>query len=72
MLLPNFSIFFFLSSIFFVTLHALCENNDMIQVSQVKNCLEGNTMSNRGAYSTKERMPSEENRDNISSLEGCT
>ena len=23
------------------------------------NCLEGNTMSNRGAYSTKERMPSD-------------
>ena len=26
---------------------------------QVRNCLEGNTMSNRGAYSTKERMPSD-------------
>ena len=25
------------------------------------NCLEGNTMSNRGAYSTKERMPSDRN-----------
>ena len=23
------------------------------------NCLEGNTMRNRGAYSTKERMPSD-------------
>ena len=28
-------------------------------ISQEKNCLEGNTMSNRGAYSTKERMPSD-------------
>ena len=26
--------------------------------SLVRNCLEGNTMRNRGAYSTKERMPS--------------
>ena len=25
----------------------------------LENCLEGNTMSNRGAYSTKERMPSD-------------
>ena len=24
----------------------------------ISNCLEGNTMRNRGAYSTKERMPS--------------
>ena len=30
-----------------------------IQVLQVLSCLEGNTMSNRGAYSTKERMPSD-------------
>ena len=30
-----------------------------MQVSQVMNCLEGNTISNRGAYSTKERMPSD-------------
>ena len=27
--------------------------------SLVRNCLEGNTMRNRGAYSTKERMPSD-------------
>ena len=25
----------------------------------ISNCLEGNTMRNRGAYSTKERMPSD-------------
>ena len=31
----------------------------MIQFSQVLNCLEDSTMSNRGAYSTKERMPSD-------------
>ena len=29
------------------------------EMSRTKNCLEGNTMSNRGAYSTKERMPSD-------------
>ena len=29
-------------------------------------------MSNRGAYLTKERMPSEKNYDYIISLEGCT
>ena len=29
-LLQNFSNFFFLSSIFFVTLHTLCKNNKMI------------------------------------------
>ena len=36
------------------------------------NCLEGNTMSNRGAYSTKERMPSDINLHILISLEGCT
>ena len=35
------------------------EKYHLIQVSGVLNCLEGNTMSNRGAYSTKERMPSD-------------
>ena len=33
--------------------------NSITQVVQVQNGLEGNTMSNRGAYSTKERMPSD-------------
>ena len=28
----------------------------------ISNCLEGNTMRNRGAYSTKERMPSDRKR----------
>ena len=39
----------------------------------IANCLEGNTMSNRGAYSTKERMPSDRKAAAIfTSLEGCT
>ena len=33
--------------------------SSIAQVMQVLNCLEGSTMSNRGAYSTKERMPSD-------------
>ena len=33
--------------------------SSITQVVHVQNCLEGNTMSNRGAYSTKERMPSD-------------
>ena len=40
-------------------------------VAKYRNCLEGNTMSNRGAYSTKERMPSGEKRCYYS-LEDCT
>ena len=32
---------------------------DGLNFFTVKNCLEGNTISNRGAYSTKERMPSD-------------
>ena len=39
----------------------------------IANCLEGNTMSNRGAYSTKERMPSDRTAAAIfPSREGCT
>ena len=39
----------------------------------IANCLEGNTMSNRGAYSTKDRMPSDRKAAAIfTSLEGCT
>ena len=30
-----------------------------VQVFVSSECLEGNTISNRGAYSTKERMPSD-------------
>ena len=37
-------------------------DSKQILLSQVGNCLEGNTMSNRGAYSTKERMPSDSKR----------
>jgi hypothetical protein len=32
---------------------------NIFKFSEVRNCLEGNTMSNRGAYLTKERMPSD-------------
>ena len=46
---------------------------NLIQVPQTQNCLEGNTMSNRGAYSKKERMPSERKPPlSLISLEGCT
>ena len=41
------------------TFSALSVKPILIQVSEVQNCLKGNTMSNRGAYSTKERMPSD-------------
>ena len=42
--------FFFAYSVF---------RKELMSVSEVPNCLEGNTISNRGAYSTKERMPSD-------------
>ena len=46
---------------------------ELMSVSEVPNYLEGNTISNRGAYSTKERMPSDRNPPLPSaSLEGCT
>ena len=49
---------------FYPTMYMFVQNSKKIihsdfEITKVRDCLEGNTISNRGAYSTKERMPSD-------------